>query len=74
MMLVLENLMPLQHLPVGMPYSSWVCLVCESLDIFYPAVFGGASPNGRNSPDQQLFLLPSSFPSTVQLANSFFLL
>lgn len=46
MVLVLEDLMLFQHLSVWMPYSSCVCPVCESLDIFYQAVFVGASLNG----------------------------
>lgn len=71
-MLVLENLTLPQHLSMWMPYSSCVCLACESLDIFHPAVFAGAFPNGQDRTDQQLFSQPLSLPSIAQLENSFF--
>lgn len=70
-MLVLENLMRPQHLSMWMPYSSCVCLACESLDIFHPVVFVGAFPNGQNRTHQQLFSPPPSLPSVAQLENSF---
>lgn len=72
-MLVLENLTLPQHLSMWMPYSSCVCLACESLDIFHPVVFVGAFPNGQNGTDQQLFSQPPSLPSVAQLKNSFFI-
>lgn len=42
MMLVLDNLMLFHMYPCG----CHILAVCVSLDIFYPAVFVGASPNG----------------------------
>lgn len=72
-MIVLENLTLPQHLSIWMPYSSCVCLACESLDIFHPVVFVGVFPNGQNRTDQQLFLPPPSLPSVAQLENYFFI-